>query len=550
MPAVAARSGTPTQSVTYKDTSDYGPEHRDRLAQLVREQPLAHPLVTSIACFDFDLAPPPHLREIYGATYRAMSDDYPEAPDRLGRLMPREHGKTEAGTIVVPAWAALRNPNIRILLMSINEDKATDKLSELADHIKRLAPQFGRDVVINNETQLQLKRNETFEEPTVQAAGFKTGVTGGHYDVVIFDDIVTYETQRTEHRRKHAWKKFQDFLNLDTKAGNSTFLVLATRKHRRDLYSQLIQGPKWDVRVEQAISSDDWAVVENGEFSVKTRHQDTGAEQWYDAGDMGSIDTEVETVVNIDVHRDEVAVLWPEWAPIESLIDDMITGYGADQGTLIWQRENQNDPAALQGEILSADMLEFVSDLPESGLRLYAGVDVAAVEDPEAAARGDSDYWAFAALAEDPSTDLAYLVRLRRKRGMTLGEAVEWIGDQLAALSNRFGQGVNKVLAESNNTQRWIVQAAQDEGYRIEKSTSSGEKDARIVDMSSKFERSEVLVWEGAMNNWRKFISDEWCDFPTGAHDDRLDAIEIALRNLDRGGDDEWSSSDVGLDNL
>jgi predicted phage terminase large subunit-like protein len=265
---------------------------------------------------------------------------------------------------------------------------------------------------------------------------------------------------------------------------------------------------------------------------------------------MGSIDTEVETVVNIDVHRDEVAVLWPEWAPIESLIDDMITGYGADQGTLIWQRENQNDPAALQGEILSADMLEFVSDLPESGLRLYAGVDVAAVEDPEAAARGDSDYWAFAALAENPSTDLAYLVRLRRKRGMTQGEAVEWIGDQLAALSNRFGQGVNKVLAESNNTQRWIVQAAQDEGYRIEKSTSSGEKDARIVDMSSKFERGEVLVWESAMNNWSKFISDEWCDFPTGAHDDRLDAIEIALRNLDRGGDDEWSSSDVGLGSL
>lgn len=518
---------------TASSAQEFGPEHRQTLERLVREKPLSHPLVTSIACFGFELAPPEHLREIYGAVYRALSDDYPEAHNHLARLMPREHGKTEAGTVVIPTWAALRDPNIRILLMSINADKASDKLSEISEHIEQLAPQFGRRIVKNNDSQLTLEREETYEEPTIQAAGFKTGVTGGHYDLLIFDDVVTYETQRTKHRRDHAWNKFQDFLNLDSKKGNSTFLVLGTRKHRNDLYSQLINSIGWDTRVEKAIN--DWSLVENGEYRLKTRHQDTGEEFWYDADETGKINPETETVACVDVERD-VDVLWPEWAPIESLLEDMVVGFGRDEGTLIWQRENQNDPGALEGQILGSDMLEFVDELPDRSLRWYAGVDLGVEDDPEKAARNDTDFWAFCAIAEDPSNDLSYIGRLRRKRGMGQKEGVEWIGTQLNRLKHRHDADVNKVLVESNQAQRWLVEHGKDEGFRFERTDSSGEKEQRIIDMSSVFERGEVLVLEEAMNDWQKFLSDEWCAFPTGAHDDRLDAMEIALRNIDRGG--------------
>lgn len=509
------------------------PPQRETLERLVREKPLAHPLVTSIGCFDFELAPPPHLREIYGAVYRAMSDDYPEAHRHLARLMPREHGKTEAGTVVTPTWAALRNPNIRILLMSINADKASDKLSEIREHIERLAPRFGRQIVKNNDSQLTLERDETFEEPTIQAAGFKTGVTGGHYDLLIFDDIVEYETQRTQHRRDHAWNKFQDFLNLDSRQGNAVFLVLGTRKHRNDLYSQLINSIGWDTRVEQAIS--DWSLIENGEYQLKTRHQETGEECWYSADETSKIDAETETVAAVDVDRD-VDVLWPEWAPVGSLIKDMVVGFGRDEGTLIWQRENQNDPGALEGQILAADMLEFVDELPDRSLRWYAGVDLGVEDDPEKAARNDTDYWSFCAIAEDASNKLSYVTRLHRKRGMGQKAGVEWIGTQLSRLKHRYDADVNKVLVESNQAQRWLVEHGRDEGFRFERSNSSGEKQQRIIDMSSLFERGEVLVLESAMNDWQKFLSNEWCAFPTGDHDDRLDSIEIALRNVSRGG--------------
>lgn len=522
-------------STTSPDTDGaFGPQHRDTLERLVREQPLAHPLVTSIACFDFELPPPPHLREIYGAVFRAMSDDYPEAHRHLARLMPREHGKTEAGTIVTPAWAALRDPNIRILIMSINADKASDKLDEAAEHIRRLAPEFGRRIVKDNDTQLTLERQATHEEPTIQAAGFKTGVTGGHYDLLIFDDIVEYDTQRTQHRREVAWKKFQDFLNLDSKKGNSVFLVLGTRKHREDLYSQLTNSIGWDTRVEQAISNADWSVIENGEYELKTRHQETGEERWYDATATAEIDAEVETVVAVDVGQD-VGVLWPEWAPVERLIADMVTGYGAEEGTLVWQRENQNDPGALEGQILSEDMLMFVDELPDRPLRFYAGVDVAVEDDPEKAARNDTDYWAVATVAEDPTAKTVYVVDLQRKRGLSQKGGVDWLTKKLSAVSHEFGQEVNHVLVESNKNQRWFVEAAKDAGLRVGRSDSSGEKTQRIIDMSTLFEQGKVRILETAMADWQQFISREWCGFPTHAHDDRLDAIEIALRNVRAG---------------
>jgi len=508
---------------------------RETLERLVREDPLAHPLPMSIACFDFGLAPPAHLREIYGAVYRAITPDYPEAPRHLARLMPREHGKTEAGTVVIPTWAALRDPNIRILLMSINADKAADKLSEIAEHINQLAPRFGRQVVTDNDTQLQLERDATYEEPTIQAAGFKTGVTGGHYDLLIFDDVVEYDTQRTAHRRKVAWEKFQDFLNLDSKQGDSAFLVLGTRKHREDLYSQLISSIGWDTRVEQAIPDEYWHVIENGEYELKTRHQDTGDEHWYAATDTAAIDAENETVVAVNVEQD-VDVLWPEWAPAESLIKDMVVGYGREEGTLVWQRENQNDPGAMEGQILSDDMLQFVDELPDRSLRFYSGLDIGVEADPEKAARNDTDYWALATIAQDPTTDQAYVVDLQRKRGMTKNRAIRWVQNKLTAVEHEFGTTVNRVLVESNQAQRWFVQDARDEGLLVEKTSSTGDKEQRIIDMSSPFERGKVRLLEWAMNDWQQFIAKEWCGFPSAAHDDRLDAIEIALRNLQSDG--------------
>lgn len=286
-------------------------------------------------------------------------------------------------------------------------------------------------------------------------------------------------------------------------------------------------------------------MVENGEFDVIAQHDTTGVETRYPADEIASIDPETETILEVDVHR-EVPVLWPERWPLEALIDDMITGFGAKQGTLIWRRENQNDAEALQGQVLGEDMLNWCreKDVPDAGLQLYVGVDVALVEDADQAAQEDSDYWAAAALAHDPSADRSYLLDIERKRGLSMKRAVGWVRGFVDDVEGDWGLFAGKVLVESNQAQRWFVQEARNHDIRFEQTSSSGSKEERIIDMSARFESGRVLLVDdydpdespdsdasARSPSWESFVP-EWCAFPGGDHDDRLDAVELALRGL------------------
>lgn len=494
--------------------------------ELALDQPLIHPAVTAEHLFEFDYSTPDHLTEIYRGVYKAIDPDFPNAPKNIARFYPREHGKSEGGTVVVPTWAALRDPNVRVLILSETEGQAKGKLEECREHIERLAPRFGHSIEYSNRTELQLEREATYDVPTIKAAGFGTGITGGHFDLLVFDDVVSWESQRTDSRREKRWKQFQDYLNLGSE-GESVFLVLGTRKHPEDLYSHLLEGPAWDTRVLKALA--DWSIVENGEYDVVT---DAGAR--YSADEIHAIDTASETIVTVEPHR-EVDVLWPERWPLETLLMDMIAGFGAEQSTLVWKRENQNDAQALQGQVLSEDMLVYADELPEQGLQWYAGLDVAAEDDPEAAATGDTDFWALAVLAHAPSEEVSYVTHLARRRGITLKQGIGWVQRQLTQVRQEYDAHPGRALVESNNTQRWFVQQARDEGLSVAPTDSKGAKEDRIIDMSSRFESGRVQLLEGATGDgWESFVQ-EWVAFPTGDHDDRLDAIEIALRNVGSG---------------
>ena len=128
--------------------------------ETVREVATENPLATAMGLFEYDYPPPAHVREIYGAVYRALAADT-RAPKNLARLTPREHAKSESGTVVTPTWAALRNPNIRALIMSETEAQATGKLRECREHIERLGPAFGHEIEESSKTALTLDREAT-----------------------------------------------------------------------------------------------------------------------------------------------------------------------------------------------------------------------------------------------------------------------------------------------------------------------------------------------------------------------------------------------------
>lgn len=502
---------------------------RAELGKVSREHPLGHPLFSSIHLHDYPYPPPAHIREMYGAAYRGLSPEHEYAPKNLLRLYPREHAKSEAVSHVLPTWAALSDPDIRILILSQSQKQANNKLDLCRRTINRWGPRFNRQITRDAAREITLDRHENWDVATITAAGFETSITGGHFDLLIFDDMVDYSNQRTETRRETVENEFQNYLNLGSQ-GESVYFVIGTRKHPQDLYSRLIESRAWDSKVKKAIS--DFAVVENQEYDVVTQDG-----THYDA--MHDVPGG-ETVTGVDVPpevKERINVLWPQRWPLDKLIYDYLTASTEGEGSLVWKRENLNQADALMGQILSEDMLAWVDGLPKSEdqYRFFAGVDVALVDDPEDAATGDTDYWAVAVIAHDPVDRQSFLVDVRRTRGITMKEGMGWVRRQLRPFD------INRVLVESNQAQRWLVQEARDDGMVWEGTKSKGDKAERIIAMSSRFESGKVRIADtfvdGADSRWQAFVS-EWVEFSGDEdkheHDDLLDAVEISMRNISR----------------
>lgn len=181
--------------------------------------------------------------------------------------------------------------------------------------------------------------------------------------------------------------------------------------------------------------------------------------------------------------------------------------------------------------LLTEDMLDFVApeDMgpPERTYTWYVGVDIGVKADAEKARADDADYWAAAAIAYDGLKNVAYLVDVSRKRGLTLQQGVAWLSAVLEDIPT------GRVLAEANQAQRWFVQAARDAGLRVDPVQNTAPKEDRILYMSVPFENGQVKVVDHI--DWSDFVA-EWLAFPDGRHDDQLDAVEIALQSVNLGG--------------
>lgn len=492
-------------------------EPKTRLRTLAEKKPLAHPGLFALHTREYDYPPPEHLREIYGQVWRGVSPEHEMAPKKLAHIKPREHGKSEAGTVDNAAWMACHDPASRTLIMSEGSDLAEDKLGQVSNIIDKHGHKFGVEIKTDNNAALELYNDANHGEATVEAAGFGSRVTGGHFDLIIFDDLVDWPSQRTEARRDKIWTQFQNYLNLGSE-GETVFLVLGTRKHPEDLYHHLIENPAWYTIVDRAI--DDWSVVENREYDLITQNPETGETHRYPAENVGEIPPD-EVIVDADPHR-EVEVLWPERWPLNKLLVDMHAGYGTDKGNLVWKRENQNDAKALQGQILSEDMLTFVDpdDIP-TDLQISFGLDPAVEDDPERAATSDTDFWGLAKLGH--AQDRTYVLKVWRKRGLSLSQGLTWV-------ASRVGDYRGQVIVEDNHAQRWFVQEAKDRGLVVRGDSSSASKEERIIQMAARFESGRIVVSEG-LNDLQSFVN-EWAAFPTGDHDDRLDAIAKAYRGV------------------
>lgn len=118
---------------------------------------------------------------------------------------PRGTFKTTLAATALPLWLIVQFPNIRILI-DTHTHKFTkqvlydikwhiqynEKFKELFGDLSQDSPKWAEDAIIINTRKIPRK------EPTIDSAAVDAPKTGGHYDVILSDDLLNEKTAFTQ----------------------------------------------------------------------------------------------------------------------------------------------------------------------------------------------------------------------------------------------------------------------------------------------------------------------------------------------------------------
>jgi hypothetical protein len=162
-------------------------------------------------------------------------------------LVPRGHLKSSLVTVVWSIQQVLRNPNIRVLITNAVWDLSRKFLREITglltekSLLKEIYGTFNGagSKFTQDEITIAQRTIGTTKEATITTAGVETALTGGHYDIIIHDDLVEENNINTKEQIQKIIRFYQNSLDLLDPGGQ--ILVVGTRWAMGDLYGHLIE---------------------------------------------------------------------------------------------------------------------------------------------------------------------------------------------------------------------------------------------------------------------------------------------------------------------
>lgn len=241
------------------------------------------------------------LIHFYGGTeafediHHTLVDFLNNTADRRLVLMPRGHFKSTICSTLYVLWRIYRDPNVRIMVGTALKELATGFVREVKQYLEdeelqyyvwnarphisgNLIPDIDRTgsgrkrgrkkaeedewvddselggdgwteandkKIIWRANAIQVNRTAIYKEPTVFAASVGVVMTGWHYDLAIFDDVVTYENSRDIAKAKKVLEWTQDIESVLNPRNDETGLgdeivILGTRYYKWDYYGHLM----------------------------------------------------------------------------------------------------------------------------------------------------------------------------------------------------------------------------------------------------------------------------------------------------------------------
>jgi predicted phage terminase large subunit-like protein len=171
-------------------------------------------------------------------------------------LAPRFHAKSTCFTIMYPLWKILQNPNIRIMIVSANQEIAVSFVRAIIQQLENnqdIRDEFGILVPEQpkkwGERAFIVERDTTEKDPTVVGIGVGGKLISRRADIIIIDDLIDMENARTKQARAKTQEWFENVL-LPILEDDGQLIIAGTAWYEDDLYDKLWKTSKFDIRLK------------------------------------------------------------------------------------------------------------------------------------------------------------------------------------------------------------------------------------------------------------------------------------------------------------
>lgn len=424
------------------------------------------------------------MKDVKGKHLKLLDDLLQQVSEgKLRRLivtMPPRHGKSERVSKKFPAWYLGNHPQEEVIIASYSIDLARDFSRIARDTFMRHSDAFG--VAVDSKYQSAESWGVEGQRGRVTAAGVGGSITGKGASVAIVDDpLKNYQDAQSGVIRDTLWNWYKSTLYTRL-TPDGAIVIVSTRWHEDDLIGRLLE--------EEQQQMDDGAHI---------------GERW--------------TVVNLPAFAEEDNdrlgrfigdPLWPEYG----FGMEQLNKIKADVGSYMFAALYQQRPAPAEGNMLKREWWRYYDHLPVMG-SVIISVD---------AAFKDSDTSDFVVIQTWGKLNAnMYLIDQVRGRMNFLATC-----NAIRNMAMKWPQAQVKLIEDAANGSA-IIQMLQKEMGGVIAVRPEGGKVTRVNAVSAHIESGNVYL---PNTSWIQDFVEECATFPSGRHDDQVDAMSQALHRF------------------
>jgi len=402
---------------------------------------------------------------------------------RLIINMPPRHTKSEFASYLLPAWFLGKYPNKKVIQSS---------------NTGELAVGFGRKVrnLVDSETYKSIFPNLELQQDSKAAGRWNTSkggdyfaigvggtVTGKGADLLIIDDPHSEQEAALAASNPEVFDKVTEWYTSGPRQrlqpGGSIIIVM-TRWAQRDLTGQVLKAAA-----------------------------NRGGEQW--------------EVIEFPAIMPSGKPLWPEFWSLGEL-----EALRVELPNSKWQAQYQQNPVGNESAIVKRDWWKWWEDERPPQCDFVLQTWDTAFEKTQRADYSAGTTWGIFYPNEDHASPNIILLNTYKKR-------VEWVQLKKDVLDEYNEWEPDGILVEKKATGAPLIYELRAMGIPVQEYTPSRGQDkiARLNAVSDIIASGKVWV---PRTRWAEELVDEIAEFPSGQHDDLVDATTLALMRFRSGG--------------